>query len=706
MMRTPLRTTTSLRPARAAAVFLLVAVIATVSAPAAAQQAPFTLEEVLSAPFPYGLVASPGGERVAWVFNDEGERNIWVAEAPEWRGRQLTRYQGDDGQELGELRFTPDGAHLTYARGGAPNRQGDTPNPASDPGGVERRTWIIPLTGGEPRTFPGGGSFTFSPAGDVAAFTRGGAVHTMPVAPDAESTELFQVRRGAGSLTWSPDGRKLAFVSGRGDHAFVGVYDLDAETLTWMDPSVDRDGSPAWSPDGTRIAFIRTPNVRGSLPFVPRREGHPWSIRVADARTGETREVWRADPGTGSVFQGVTGPNLIWAAGDRLVFPWEKTDWRHLYSIPASGGTPIDLTPGDGEVQYVEVTPDRTEILWSSNHGDIDRQHIWAVPAAGGRARAVTSGRGLEWSPVVPREGIVAYLASDATTPAHPMILVDGRARELAPGTMPADFPSRHLVEPRQVIFPAADGLPIHGQLFAPPARCGDGPKPGLLFFHGGSRRQMYLGFHDRGYYHNAYAFNQYMAAKCYVVLSVNYRSGVGYGMAFREAERYGATGGSEFQDVLGAGLWMANRPDVDRDRIGLWGGSYGGYLTALGLARASHLFAAGVDLHGVHDWNAGIRNFVPSYRSEADPEFARIAFEASPMAWLDTWRSPVLLIHGDDDRNVAFTETVELVEELRARGVEHEQLVFPDEVHGFLLHRSWLRTYRAAADFLDRHLR
>ncbi len=131
---------------------------------------------------------------------------------------------------------------------------------------------------------------------------------------------------------------------------------------------------------------------------------------------------------------------------------------------------------------------------------------------------------------------------------------------------------------------------------------------PGVLFFHGGSRRQMQLGWHYRGYYHNAYALNQYLASSGYVLLSVNYRSGIGYGMEFREALNYGARGASEFNDVVGAGLYLQSRPDVDPERLGLWGGSYGGYLTALGLAGASDLFAAGVDVRGVHDWNMVIR--------------------------------------------------------------------------------------------------
>ena len=196
------------------------------------------------------------------------------------------------------------------------------------------------------------------------------------------------------------------------------------------------------------------------------------------------------------------------------------------------------------------------------------------------------------------------------------------------------------------------------------------------------------------------------MANKGYLVLSVNYRSGIGYGMEFREALNYGATGASEFNDVMGAGLYLRNRDDVIDDRIGLWGGSYGGYLTALGLARASDLFAAGVDIHGVHDWNPVIKNFMPSFNPNTRPGFARLAFDSSPMSSIDTWTSPVLLIHGDDDRNVPFSETVDLVESLRKQNVEFEQLIFPDEVHGFLLHQNWVDAYKATFDFFERKLK
>ncbi|MFQ5446772.1 MAG: alpha/beta hydrolase family protein [Saprospiraceae bacterium] len=146
----------------------------------------------------------------------------------------------------------------------------------------------------------------------------------------------------------------------------------------------------------------------------------------------------------------------------------------------------------------------------------------------------------------------------------------------------------------------------------------------------------MLLGFLHRGYYHNAYSMNQYLASRGYIAMSVNYRSGIGYGLDFREALNYGANGASEFNDVMGAGLYLRSRPDVAPDRIGLWGGSYGGYLTALGLAKASDLFAAGVDLHGVHDWNAVIRNFVPTYDATKREDVAKRAFESSLTGHID----------------------------------------------------------------------
>jgi dipeptidyl aminopeptidase/acylaminoacyl peptidase len=403
----------------------------------------------------------------------------------------------------------------------------------------------------------------------------------------------------------------------------------------------------------------------------------------------------------------VADNQVLWA-GNRLVFPWEKTGWLHLYSVPSTGGGPVALTQGAFEIEYVALGPYGTTVVYNSNENDIDRRHIWAVPVKGGKAAPLTTGTGIQWSPVLASDGAMAYLRSSATKPAHPAVKVgdDLAGREMAAGTIPADFPEAALVEPEAVSFPATDGMKVPAQLFKPRGLKPGERRPAAIFFHGGSRRQMLLGFHYMDYYHYTYAMNQYLAARGYVVLSVNYRSGIGYGLEFREALDYGPTGASEMADVSGAGQYLRSRPDVEGAAIGLWGGSYGGYLTALGLARASDLFAAGVDIHGCHDWNVVIKNFQSEYEPLAEPELARRAFESSPMASVKTWRSPVLLVHGDDDRNVPFSETVTLAEALRKQGVSFESLVYPDDVHDFLVHARWVEIFQRSADFFDRHLK
>jgi len=697
---------------------ILLATLLVTSAPAAT----FTLEQVLSAPFPSDLVAAPGGGKVAWLLNERGARNIWIAAAPGYQGVRLTAYKDDDGIDIGQLRWTPDAGAVIYVRGGDLEFLGrPDPNPAADPGGTEQAIWIA-APGAPPRKIAEGHSPAISPKGDRVAFLRGGQIWLAPVHASSGSSDapalLYHARSAVVSaeIEWSPDGSRLVFVSDRVNHSFIAVYDFAAKSLTYLDPSVDRDINPTWSPDGKQIAFIRMAaggGGRGGAGGGSRREGEPWSIRVADPATGAGRQIWIADKGPGSIFHPmVADRQVFWAAGDRLVFPWERDGWQHVYSVAVEGGKASLLTPGEFEVEDVGFSQDRKEIVFSSNQDDMDRRHIWRVSAAQGPPRAVTSGETLEWAPVLAGSA-VAFLHSETRRPARAAIQVGGAIQDLAPDSIPADFPADSLAVPQQVIYTASDGMPIHGQLFLPPNSHPGQKHPAVVFMHGGSRRQMLLGWHYMGYYNNAYGMNQYLASQGYVVLSINYRSGTGYGLNFREALNYGQSGASEFHDVEGAGLYLKGRPDVDPAHIGLWGGSYGGYLTALGLARASDLFAAGVDFHGVHDWTVrnaanapGNAAIVDSAVNEpARQEAARVAFASSPMSSVRTWHSPVLLIHGDDDRNVNFTETISMAAALRQQGVYFEQLIIPDEIHSFLRHQSWLRGYHAAADFFKRKL-
>jgi len=315
----------------------------------------------------------------------------------------------------------------------------------------------------------------------------------------------------------------------------------------------------------------------------------------------------------------------------------------------------------------------------------------------------------MEWSPVETGDGkSIVCLGSTATSSAMPYEVTAKGREMIAKHALPSDFPSASLVVPKQVIFRSDDGVTLHGQLFLP--HNASGKVPGLVFMHGGPVRQMMLGFHYMDYYHNAYAENQYLASRGYAVLSVNYRLGIMYGRAFREAPNTIWRGAAEYNDVVAAGRYLQSLSEVDREKIGLWGGSYGGFLTAMGLARNSDLFKAGVDFHGVHDWSVFLTEH-PYFGNLAlrppDADAAvKLAWDSSPDAYVSTWKSPVLLIHGDDDRNVPFIQTVDLVQGLREQHVPFEQLILPDEIHGFLRWRDWIRAYTATAEFFDRTLR
>jgi len=666
----------------------------------------FTLKAVMGAPFPSGLVVAPRGDLVAWVFNEQGRRNIWIANRPEYKPRKLTAYSEDDGQEITDLSFSSDASVIVFVRGGAANRAGVYPNPTSDPNGVEQGIWAIKVSGGAPWLIGEGNNPLPSPTGKDVAYLLRGKIHLASIEGSDKPHLLFSARGACIQPSWSPDGSKLAFCSFREGHSFIGVHNLGGKTIRWLAPSVDHDVSPVFSPDGKILAFFRFP---GSKNLSSLFEGASFRLMVADVESGEARELWKCPDESGGFVQDYAASPLQWGSEGRLLFYSEHEGWMHIYSLPSQGGAPVCLTPGESDVEDCTLSPNRKILVFNSNSSDIDRRHLWSVSVMGGTPEILTPGNGIEWAPAwVAGGSAIAFLCSTGTQPAAPAILWPDKKdwRLVAPEAVPAEFPAKSLVEPAPVVFKAGDGLEVHGQLFLPAAAKTGDNRPAVIFMHGGPMRQMLLGWHMRSYYHNAYAFNQYLASQGYAVLSVNYRSGIGYGRAFRTAANQGPRGASEYQDIVAAAKYLQGRPEVNPQKIGLWGGSYGGYLTALGLARDSELFAAGVDLHGVHDWSLRERDATAEWGIQRDEE-RRLAFDSSPVADIRFWSSPVLLIHGDDDRNVDFVQTIDLVERLRKEGKAHvETIVFPDEVHSFLLYQRWLNVFEASADFFDRFLK
>jgi dipeptidyl aminopeptidase/acylaminoacyl peptidase len=689
--------------------------------PAFAAPAP-TLDQVLSYTYDSGLVASEKGDRFAWVENLRGVRNIWSAGAADSQPHQLTHYTADDGQELTQLTFSADGSKLLYVRGGDhdanwPAQGNLAPNPDNSPSEAKVTIWSVSLadSASTPVQVAEGDSPALSSKGQLA-YVKEGQIWTAPL-PNASNVaakpqRLFFDRGKDNTPLWSQDGTRLAFVSDRGDHSFVGVY-TSSQPLLYLSPSTNFDSDPVWSPDGNSIAFMRQPSQGDEPENFLVQTPHPFSFWIAEAATGRSRKVWSSpDTLAGSLPNLDEKEPLFWMADNHLVFLTETDNWPHLYAVDTAGGDARLLTPGHFMVENVVLAPDHRSLVYSANTGetrdDEDRRHLFRVGTDGHAPQPLTSGDSLEWSPAALTEGSVAYIAAGAQRPAVVNVLTrPGESHTLDTGGT-KDYPSSALVIPKLVSFKSPDGLTIQGTLFR---QAGAGAhQPGVIFVHGGPTRQMMLGWHYMDYYSNAYAVNQYLAAHGFTVLSVNYRLGIGYGRAFQHPEHAGPAGAAEYQDALAGARYLQQVGGVDASRIAIWGGSYGGYLTGLALARNSDVFKAGVDFHGIWNWVPFLAKAqeLPEHWYEASAEWKKAvdtAFAASPGADIAKWKSPVLLIHADDDRNVPFDQTVELAHRLEQQHTPFEELVIPNDIHGFLRRASWMQADQATVQFLSRQL-
>lgn len=539
------------------------------------------------------------------------------------------------------------------------------------------------------------------------------------------------------SPVWWPDGKSITFVRrpgtpfGQQDQAGGGGIGLPAGPAYAASQARGGGGGRG---SGGRAGGDALPTAGSpGLMTATFRGGYSVSLWTANVVTGEGHEIWHPDQGD----RRFNAMSSLRAAGTHVIFPFPVAggrgggggrggrgvglgtgpdvappgqpqnpvpadEWDRYYSIDISkpNSAPIVLTTTDGLIEDqtdVAVSADGQTVFYCTNATDIERRHIWAVPSGGGTPRQVTTGTGIETypAPLASGTGLATLSASwnmpmslglwklNTSDTAAPQRIVFPTAR---PG-----FPIEAHVEPQLVITHPADGVfEIHNQLFLPKdIKAGD-KRPAMIFVHGGPVRQMLLGYHYRYVYHQFYGMNEWLAAHGYVVLSINYRSGIGYGRSFRNAPNTEARGNSEYQDVVAGAEYLRSRPDVDTKHVGIYGLSYGGLLTAQALARNSDIFAAGIDYAGVH-----------LYGSSLNP--SDLSYQSSAISSIDKWTSPVLIIQGDDDRNVNFAQSVGLVQLLRQRNVDYELVVFPDDVHDSLIYSRWIYLLGRMDMFLQR---
>lgn len=669
-------------------------------------------------PFPNELTASAGSNRIAWAMNENGKRNVYVAEGPTYTPRMLTHFNNDDGQEINSLLISHDGQWVVFVRGGDHGANYDTGlpiNPAGSATPFKMQVAIVPFAGGDVK-YISEGDDPIMAVNNLVAFVKNGQVWTYDPATGAHAKNLFTARGNAGSLQWSPNGQELAFVSARPGHSMIGVFSLSDSSVHWVAPSFAIDQSPRWSTDGQHLAFVRRPLNAGEPDSLLINKPQPWQICIAAPDDSKAVSIWTSAKNLrGSVPTTDGGTNLHWTAGNNIVFLSYQDGWPHLYSLPATGGKALLLTPGPFMCEHISISPDQKYLLFSANTGndplDIDRRHAAMVSTTKPDLRILTPGAGLEWTPVMPgNSNTIAFISATAQRPPLPALLSlqDNSIQLLAADHIPASFPLNKLVTPKQVLFTSPDGLTIHGQLFEP--MNSSGKHPAIVYIHGGPPRQMLLGWHYSDYYANAYACNQYLASLGFVVLSVNYRLGIGYGYEFHQPIHAGIKGAVEYTDIKAAGEWLRKQRFVDGGKIGVYGGSYGGYLTAMALAKDSKLFAAGVDIHGVHDW-VGRSTLLTAFnnRYEKAPDLTaavKTGWQSSPVSDISHWTSPVLIIHADDDRNVPFDQSIDLVSRLEKRKVPFESLLIADDTHHWMRFRNAVKVYAAAADYFVRKLK
>ena len=477
----------------------------------------------------------------------------------------------------------------------------------------------------------------------------------------------------------------------------AALVEVATGAVTWIEPD------SAWGKREADVSGVGvSPDGRHALVRITATDYEDAWLVVIDLPSRARRVVARLHDD--AWLDGPLGQTAGWLRqGATVYYGSEETGYAHVYTVPAAGGTPRALTSGQWEVQQVALAPDGRTMLLHTNEGDFGQVHAWSLDLASGRRTQLTATVGRQDAELSPDGRTLALVHSSANTPPE-LYLQEARAGALARRVTlspTAEFLRGDWIVPEIVMIPAADGARVPARLYRPRGAPANGAA--VIFVHGAGYLQNVHKWWSS--YAREYLFHHVLASRGYAVLDVDYRGSAGHGRDWRTAI-YRHMGGKDLDDQVDAARWLVRELRVDSTRIGIYGGSYGGFITLMAMFTKPGVFAAGAALRPVTDW--AHYNHPYTARILNEPQGDSTAYrQSSPIYFAEGLEGALLMCHGMVDDNVHFQDTARLAQRLIELGKDNwEVALYPVEPHGFRRTDSWRDEYRRIFKLFEANLR
>ncbi len=645
-----------------------------------------TLDEILAIKHPDPARWSPDGAWIAWRWDDGGLVQLWVCRAD---GSQQARISTGD-TSAGAFDWAPDG-RLAYSQGG--------------------HIWIARPGAELPRALTRGqtadSSPRWSPAGNRLAFVRDGSLLVYDFGEHCLTSLSLPGRIAAGyadtvSVRWSPDGAYLAAGIVAGGQRDLAVVTLTGD-LTWRSDTPDNEAAFAWVNEHLLHFTQVDPTTRFRV------------HKMVHVQTGEERELVREESERG--LKGELSP-VVRPGGGGIAYVLTPGNWPHIFYYDLASDSLRQLSDGDSDDtghagDGLQFSPSGDRLIFSSNREtDLNQRRLWSVDLESGNLTRLTSAPGTDscaaWSPDG-RHVTYLHCGPDQSPDLWLLDLAELDAQRQITHSMPATLTPDKTILPRHLTFPSNDGLQVHADLFLPKGFDPDNRYPAVVWVHGGMSRQMRYGWHPMHSYSLFYSFNQYLLHRGFVLLSVDYRGSIGYGREYEEGTYLSMCQG-DLADVVAGSTYLRTLPYIDHDSIGVYGLSYGGYMTLGAMTKHPDAFAVGINIAGIWDWPQYERwreatypgsRWQGSHRVGGLPgsDNADAWQQASPKHFVSGLRNPLLNLMGTEDERVDFGQMHAIIRDCVANEKDFAVIYYPGETHTF----TWRRTWKDAFPRIER---